>query len=468
MVMVLGMSTMTAFAAGNPDEKTTNDGNVTISINVPENTDEDKTRNETYTAYKIFNVEKNAAGNAYTYYLNSGETQLISLAQGLVDEEGKKYFKSENSADSTRVNFSLVDENTNAIELADALLSALKQANISGTTLVVGSNTVPVGYYVIESTLGSNLVLATTDFEVVEKNNYPTVVKTVDKAYAQIGDTLTYTLTVSVPESAVGPIVLHDTLSDGVTFGAKVNNTKGTYTNSGNVVTINFTADEVAAALGKNLVAQYTGTLNTSAVIGQKSGQVTNSADGGYANDGNFNKVYLEYSKFKTVETGVDTDTYEAVINKIDGTTKNALAGAEFTLTRNNDNTPVKFTLTEAVEADPEAGIEASSAYYTVDPNGSVTTLVSDANGKIDIRGLSAEKYILTETKAPAGYNKLDKTKDLVVNTGVSVTTINVENNTGSVLPSTGGMGTTLFYVFGAVLVIGAGIVLVARRRMAK
>jgi LPXTG-motif cell wall-anchored protein len=112
----------------------------------------------------------------------------------------------------------------------------------------------------------------------------------------------------------------------------------------------------------------------------------------------------------------------------------------------------------------------ANTVYYTVDPNG--TNLIDMAQKEGDeylyssavVYGLDKDStYYLEETKAQEGYNLLDEEK--TVNLG-STTSISVVNNAGSVLPSTGGIGTTIFYAIGAVLVIGAGIVLVTRRRM--
>ena len=107
-----------------------------------------------------------------------------------------------------------------------------------------------------------------------------------------------------------------------------------------------------------------------------------------------------------------------------------------------------------------------------------VTDLVSDANGNINLNGLSAGTYILEETKAPEGYNKLEKTIKVVVTKGedgkpvihvdddtTSVEKVEVKNSTGSLLPSTGGMGTTLIYLVGGALVLGSGFVLANKKR---
>lgn len=111
-----------------------------------------------------------------------------------------------------------------------------------------------------------------------------------------------------------------------------------------------------------------------------------------------------------------------------------------------------------------------------VNSSGTVTEITTGDTGKFTIQGLDAGTYYLTETQQPAGYNKLkDPIKIKIDEAGVikvvtdkedEVTEVKVLNKTGSILPSTGGMGTTLFYIFGAILVIGSGVVLITKKRM--
>ena len=106
----------------------------------------------------------------------------------------------------------------------------------------------------------------------------------------------------------------------------------------------------------------------------------------------------------------------------------------------------------------------------TVIRDGKVTT---SSTGKFTIKGLDAGTYNLTETKQPDGYNKLTTPVTIIISdtgtitvNGTNVNPVEVENKSGSLLPSTGGMGTTLFYIFGAILVIGSGVVLITKKRM--
>lgn len=120
----------------------------------------------------------------------------------------------------------------------------------------------------------------------------------------------------------------------------------------------------------------------------------------------------------------------------------------------------------------------AAEDKYRVAKTGEATTtdkVITPATGKFTIQGLDADIYYLTETKQPDGYNKLSKAVKIVIDEKGNITVddktpstelVEVENKSGSILPSTGGMGTTLFYIFGAILVIGSGVVLITKKRM--
>lgn len=152
------------------------------------------------------------------------------------------------------------------------------------------------------------------------------------------------------------------------------------------------------------------------------------------------------------------TYVYALGIEKVDGTTKAALKGAEFTI-----NVPVKATGTTGVYE-----------YNPTGTAGNVTLTTTDA-GLLVIKGLTTGEYELTETKAPAGYNLLPTAQKVKVEaTGqtnvlnISATKVQIDNNSGAELPETGGMGTTLFYILGGLLVVAAGFTFVVRRKMNK
>ena len=174
------------------------------------------------------------------------------------------------------------------------------------------------------------------------------------------------------------------------------------------------------------------------------------------------NEVVIKYNDDTQVgdKAVTDTYTYKFKLEKKDEK-GNALEGAEFELyfapeTGNSEN-PLTFVLENGV--------------YRYDPEGTVTRIKptgTDATAKII--GLDNASYILKEVVVPKGYNKAADTKvsglSRVDAEETSINTVTITNLKGAELPSTGGMGTTIFYVVGAVLVIGAGVVLIARRRM--
>lgn len=150
--------------------------------------------------------------------------------------------------------------------------------------------------------------------------------------------------------------------------------------------------------------------------------------------------------------------------DKNDLTTEKGLADAKFTLSKNKNGT------------DPIKLIDKGSNTYRVaktDETNTITEVITPDNGRFTIQGLGAGTYYLTETKQPAGYNKLSGPVTVVIDMdgkvtvgGTEVTQVDVENKTGTVLPSTGGMGTTMIYLIGGVLVLGSGVVLVTKRRV--
>ena len=160
-------------------------------------------------------------------------------------------------------------------------------------------------------------------------------------------------------------------------------------------------------------------------------------------------------------EAVTDTYTYKFKLEKKDEK-GNALEGAQFELyfgsdTSNSENA-LKF-------------VQVEDGVYRYDPTGTVTRIIptgTDATAKII--GLDNASYTLKEVVVPKGYNKAADQGvsglSRVDAEETSTTTVTIENLKGAELPSTGGMGTTIFYVVGAVLVIGAGVVLIARRRM--
>lgn len=322
----------------------------------------------------------------------------------------------------------------------------------------------------------------------------------------QIGDTVDFRTITTVPYVSgytQYKYVIYDEMSAGLTSNVKnendvtikVNDTteldKKYYTvtvDEKNANKFTVTVDVLQAIqdnrmdTGNKLYTYYTGILNENAKV---------------YNDGKQdNKAYLEYSNNphdnattnKTPVKVVYDWTFKMEINKIDGESKAPLSDAKFVLSKKgncslgtigDDGTP--STTTDLIDL-----IENNDGSYTVAPAGYTGPVVKVMTaGKITIKGLDdATEYYLYETKAPAGYNRLtDAVKfkitatynDTGDNSNVtaavndveqSSVSVQVANNKGSTLPSTGGIGTTLFYVIGGVLMAVAAVLLVTKKRM--
>lgn len=381
------------------------------------------------------------------------------------------------------------------------------------------------GYYVVAvpgatlaNTSGQYATLVSVDSTNVNANikgSLPTVDKKVqvngngaDTADAKIGDTLTFTLTSTIPDmSAYDTYTFNfkDTLSKGLTYGditsvtvegvdaPLVKDTDYTVTttpaDAGNtLLTVGMTdfKNKQQTNAGKKITVTYTATLNENAVVGG-AGNV-NSATIQYSNDPSSTGTgESEPDKVRVFTYGFTVDKYTGD-NYNDAATR--LAGAEFTLTAKGDTSAIKFVQVNAGSATEDAVYRVAKAGETA---GTTTTITTPANGKVVFQGLKNGEYTLTETKAPAGYNKLASAIGVKVNgsndgTDTTNATVNitynndnndttydqtasngvipVQNKSGAILPGTGGMGTIAFTVIG-VLVIALGVAWTLKRKNA-
>ena len=446
LVMVLSLSTTVMAATINAPGETAGDQNAAT---------------ETYTAYKIFDVTTTADGKGYSYTLSAD-----SAWKSVLISDEQTWFDLTMSADGTVYNVALktgVENNeTTAKAVAQHLLNN-KPSGVKDITISSDGTKVDNGYYLIESSVGANLVLATynKDVNIEEKNTYPSLAKGVDQNTASIGDVRTFTITVTVPESVDKEVVVYDKMSEGLDFGEitsvkvgedSVENTQDTTAITDYTFKVTFNADDVK---GKTVVITYTATLNKDAAIYGET-------------ESNKNEAWLTYSNFTSEKDEEKINTFKFDLVKTDnggtGETKvyNVLTGAEFELYADDKGT----TLINLVKE--EDGV------YRVDKN--ATSSAKIEAGNVEIKGLADGTYYLKETKAPAGYNKVSnliqvtingKNEEATVSNGIYTSGgVQVVNETGTVLPSTGGMGTTIFYVIGSILVIGAAVLLVTRKRM--
>lgn len=474
LVMVFAMS-----AAMAAQEGTLTGGSITINDAVP---------GQVYKAYQLLYLESyNKDAGAYAYKANSAWETWLRTQTNYVSFDKQGYVTWVEGANAAA--FAKLAQVEAAKMTADATATAPAAAEGETYSTVTISN-LKLGYYLVDTTLGTLCSLDTTNPDVVmeEKNEVPTNVKTVQEDStgdygetndADIGQTVNFKSTITAQAGAEN-YVFHDTMSAGLTY----NNDAKVYTDesmTSELSTDNYTVNANPAdndtfdivfkqeylntiTAGTTLYVKYSAILNENAVV---------------AGNGNDNTSKLSYgvkdsttgepsgttppSKTKTYTWDVDVFKYTK-----DGETEKALADAKFTLSKKADG------------SNPIALVSKGNNVYRVaktGETGTVTEITTDATGKFTIEGLDADTYYLTETAAPAGYNKLAGPVTIVIgeNGVVNGTTeapqgvdmVKVLNQSGTELPSTGGIGTTIFYVAGGVLVIGAAALLIAKRKKA-
>ena len=466
LVMVMGLAA-TAFAEG-AEETTTETGSITIK---------NALNGETYNAYQILYLESyNAEKNIYAYKANS------AWEDWLKEDSQKKYVSINDQGYVTWV------EGASAADFAKAAKGQLSSKTPAGSAKPTadGSATISnlkLGYYLVDSTVGALCELNTTkpSVEITDKNLKPTIVKKVqedsdetwgDVNDADIGQTVNFQSTVSAKPGA-RKYVVHDKMDSQLKFDSVTSITVGDTTltkgTDYTVVTTGLTdgctfhiefaetyLDSINA--DTNIVINYTAKLTSDAVAGT-----------GYVND-----TWLDYGDSQHTEHETTTTyTWKLPIYKYhkDGETQKALAGAEFILYKGSEE-----------ENRDYAQVTNGKLTGWTKTKEEATKLVSGDDGMIAVEGLDADTYYLEETKAPGGYNKLAGPVKVEISHTVSVegadmthtlkqdatdvAEVGIENKSGTELPETGGMGTTIFYVLGSILVIGAVVLLITKKRM--
>ncbi|CZT55500.1 SpaH/EbpB family LPXTG-anchored major pilin [Solibaculum mannosilyticum] len=464
--MLLCLST-TAFAA----DPTT--GSITVDKAIA---------GQTYSVYEIFGLESYDTGSGTYSYTITGDSDwyaFVTAGAGkdyvTVKQYGSTntYYVSWNTAKNTDADKVAFSQAALAYAKQNGIQAAKQETVPEGQTSVTFSD-LPLGYYLVDSSLGALCILTTTKPEatVTEKNAEPTVDKEVkedstgvwgDDNSADIGQIVEFKTTITVQPGAQN-YILHDTMT-GLTLDpasiqvqvndADVDKANYTVTTTGLADRCDFEVaftDAYVSGLAANtkIVVSYSATVDTDAVIG---------------GNGNPNETWLDYgddnhSTHDTTKTY--TYSFDLVKTKDDDT---ILTGATFKLY--------------------DSKTEGTEILLVKDADGSYRVAVTDEEkahpveieaGHVTIKGLDSDTYYLEETKAPNGYNKLaerievkieDKNNSAVV-TGNTYENggVQVINYAGSQLPSTGGIGTTVFYITGGVLLAGAGLLLVIRKRM--
>lgn len=498
MVMVLSM-TITAFA------------DVTYSITI-----NNSAEGHTYEAYQIFTGD-----------LSKGVLSNIVWGSGIT-AAGQTALQDKYDTAETKSAAGVAEAltNENAVQFAKDAAGYLTSTKFVSTYNATDKNYtisgLAAGYYLVkdkDSSLAnkddaytSYILKVAGDTTVSPKSAKPTVDKQVHDEIADaedgatdgwgesadhaINESFQFKLIANLPEDTdfnaydTYKVVFTDTMSEGVTFESIASVTVDGVTLTTNQYTATATAGQagdnwtltitdiksisgVDLTNGVDIVVIYNAHLNENAQVNHASGDTKNK-----------NEVYLQYSNNpnangegelgKTPEDIVWVFTYEVDNTKVDATdsaNKKPLAGAGFRLYDSTGNTEIGLIYDDTLGAyrpvkSGETAVEMTSANST---------------GVFNIKGLDAGTYVLKETTVPSGYNKCADTTVVIKAThaedatGASATTTlssesnvtnTIENKQGSTLPETGGMGTTIFYVIGAILVIGAGVVLITRKRM--
>ena len=447
--------------------------------------------NETYKIYKVFDATTD--GTNISYKLVAGKTTAPAGFE--VDTAGNVLYTANKDKTGDAVEKELTAADIEAIKayVANDTPVATVVEDENGSFKVDG---LPYGYYFIQTTTGALVTVDSTNpnAEVDDKNGTTTTDKKVeedstgnfgDKDDADIGQTVNFKSTITVQPGVRG-LKFEDEMTkslDLVDGSVKVDTLTSGYTvKYVDKQHFNITFDNDAiAALAKDTVITitYSAVLNKDAIVGIPTGDDSNAFGAG-----NDNRSRITYDNHP--DLGWDwtrTYTYKLDVVKEDGNgTK--LAGAEFKLSLNKE------------KADSIPVVDLGNGKYrvaTASDETTTTTLVTPTDeaykGLIEITGLDADQYKLTETKAPEGYNLLtapitftitsettaDKQGDdngqQAVNSVVytegeeTFTALTVINTAGSILPSTGGMGTTIFYVLGVVLIVAGAAYFIVRRK---
>ena len=484
VAMVCAMA-IPAFADGEDATAgaTTGEGKITIDNAVI---------GHTYKIYRILNLQYNETAKSFRYEKNN-------KWGAFVDEQSDKLAVDANGVVTWKKGVSAEKDGAPIKALAIAAGKYVKDNTTSladDGSKVAASGTVtfdrlPLGWYLVVSDLTNDAICSidTTAKEVTikEKNGVPTVTKEVEYASGSwgqgndgnVGDTVNFQTTIYVTDGNPTNYILHDEMSNGLDFKedsivVKKNDERFTdYTKEtptdGCTFEIKFNKDSLQP--NDKVVVTYSATINSNAVVGTA---------------GNENETWLKYGDNGETTHG-KTKTYTWKFNILKYFTdsnddKKYLANVEFVLYRKNADDKAEYAkfdpnnkLTGWTENESEAG-----------------KLTTNATSNVTVKGLDKGTYFLKETATPVGFNGL--TSDVEVQIDSSCNTLSgatytvkykmanandedftdtddekvvpIENNRGTTLPSTGGIGTTIFYVVGGGLMVAAAILLITKKRM--
>ncbi len=481
VAMVCAMA-IPAFAAGGAGA-TTGEGKITIDNAVI---------GHTYKIYRILNLQYNETAKSFRYEKNNKwgafvDEQSDKLA---VDANGVVTWKEGVSAEKDGAPIKALAIAAGQYVKDQGTAFAADDSKVAASSTVIFDN-LPLGWYLVVSDLTSDAICSidTTAKQVTikEKNGVPTVTKEVEYASGSwgqgndgnVGDTVNFQTTINVTDGDPTNYVLHDQMSKGLTFkensiAVKVNDTLITnytveYTNT-DKCTFEISFPNGTLHTNDTVVVTYSAIINSDAVVGT---------------DGNENETWLKYGdNGETTHGKTKTYTWSFNIFKYFTDSNNNmqyLADVEFVLYRKNADDKAEYAkfdpnnkLTGWTEAENEA-----------------TKLKTNATSTVAVEGLDAGTYFLKEITTPGGFNGLTSDVEVKITSSCNILTgatyaveykmvneegftntdeqekvVPIENKRGTTLPSTGGIGTTIFYVVGGGLMVAAAILLITKKRM--
>lgn len=482
-IMVFSLSTNVKADDNTGDSTTT--GTITI---------ENSNARQTYNLYRILDLESyNNTDKAYSYKLSTKWTGFLEYPGVNVylkkntDNDYVTWVNAKKDPETMRVFVKL------ALKYAEEKSIAVDETikNDSTTVKNITTNSLKLGYYLVSSSAGSLISIDTNNpnKNIQEKNGVPTITKNVStdhgttysakKNSVNAGDTVGYQTTITFKPGAKN-YKLHDTMDSKLEFQV-IHDAHTNLSNSFNInkyIELNKTPTDGCTFEVTFKDVFYTDFRDKidnnelkSLTISYRS--IFKEENGSYINQPMKNTTHLTYGDNDTESKTDETETYTFGVpvlkyTKDENDVKKTLANAQFNLYKDsvdNEENKLKFTY------DP-----ANEYYRLTKSESGDSTMISNGTKAFTITGLEAGTYYLKEIKAPNGYNILtspiefeikqkdDGTQQIIMN-NKEVKIVEVLNNKGSLLPSTGGMGTTLIYLIGGALVLGSGIVLANKKR---